>query len=311
MINGTALFIGVESQAWPLSQFHEAANKAKALGISTLIIKIADGTNVWYGELGGWQKVFDTIKSESILPIPYIYSYGDTFGGLQLEIAIIKQAMATSGIVITDMEAQWNGQDSWASTVCEDLKDAPGIFTVTTWADPEWQKWQSVMGNLKECVDIWMPQAYSDTLAGMYKKQFAGLNTIPVLNLGTDFGPNDVLQNAKDAQSQTIALWEYQSAIGDYASTVKEIVAMSKVPAGWSDDGQTLRGPNNEPVVLGFRDWILILKITGIQTTGHLDQNTETTRLRRAIQVSEVAQLKNLGCLDCAARKIEGYTSPG
>jgi hypothetical protein len=29
------------------------------------------------------------------------------------------------------------------------------------------------------------------------------------------------------------------------------------VPAGWTDDGHTLRSPNNVPIVLGFRDYVL------------------------------------------------------
>ena len=257
MISGATLFIGIESQTWPLSQFHEAASNAKALGISALIIKIADGANRWYGQIGGWQKVFERIQSEGLNAIAYTYCYGDTFGALQGEITILKEAMSTFGMVVADMEAQWNGQASWGQAVSNALKDSPGVFGVTTWADPQLQNWQGVIQALNPCVDVWLPQVYSDYLASVYKQQFAGLNTIPVLSLGTDFGPNDVLQHAKDSQSQSIALWEYQSAIGSYTSTVKEIVAMNKVPVGWSDDAQTLRGPNNEPVVLGFRDFVL------------------------------------------------------
>jgi hypothetical protein len=36
-----------------------------------------------------------------------------------------------------------------------------------------------------------------------------------------------------------------------------ERIPMSTVPQGWSDDGTTLRAPNNVPVVLGFRAYVL------------------------------------------------------
>lgn len=257
MINGTSLFIGVESQGWTLRQFQDAARKAKALGISTLLVKIADGVNVWYDHIGGWEHVLETIEAQGILPVPYTYNYGDKFRGLQSEIAILKDVMSTEGIVVADMEAEWNDQVSWANTVANALKGHSGIFGVTTWADPNLQNWQGVLQALNPCVDVWMPQVYTDFLASVYKQQFAGLSVVPVFGLGTDFGSNDVVRHAKDAQSQAIALWEYQAAIGAYADIVKEIVGMSKVPAGWSDDGQTLRGPNNKPVVLGFRDFVL------------------------------------------------------
>jgi hypothetical protein len=36
-----------------------------------------------------------------------------------------------------------------------------------------------------------------------------------------------------------------------------EKIPMSTVPAGWTDDGHTLKSPNGVPVVLGFRDYVL------------------------------------------------------
>lgn len=257
MITGIALFIGVESQNWTLNDFQIAAQEAKALGISVLIIKIADGTNVWYSQLGGWQKVLDTIKAQGLLAVPYAYCYGDTFGALQGEIVMLKAAMGTVGMVIADIEVEWNGKTDWATSVSNALKDKSGIFAVTTWADPSLQNWQGVLEALKPVVDLWLPQVYSDFLASVYQQQFAGLTVLPVLSLGTDFGPNDVLQHAKDAQSQAIALWEYQIAIGNSAQMVRQIVAMNGVPQGWSDDGTLLRSPDGTPVVLGFRDFVL------------------------------------------------------
>lgn len=256
MISGIALFVGVESQSWTLPQFREAARNAKALGISSLIFKVADGVYEWYGQVL-LQTIIETLKDEGLFPIPYTYCYGNKFGALQSEIALLKEIISSVGRVIADMEVEWNSQVSWGNAVSNALKDAPGIFGVTTWADPQLQSWQGVIQALKPCVDVWLPQVYSDYLASVYKEQFAGLTVVPVLNLDESFGPNDPLQHAKNAQTPAIALWEYQAATGGYAQVVKEIMAMSSVPKGWSDDGTTLRSPDGVPVVLGFRQFVL------------------------------------------------------
>jgi hypothetical protein len=255
MINGTALFIGVESQNWTIQDFQIAARNAKALGVSSLIVKVADGTNVWYSQ--GWKAILNAIDAQDVNAIPYVYSYGNTFNDIDIEISILTTFMRECGIVIADTELEWNGQVSWAQTLAQALKDKSGLFAITTWADPQIQNWQGVMEILKPVVDVWMPQVYSDYLASVYQQQFAGLNVIPVLSLDEGFGPNDVVQHAREAQSQALALWEYQQATGGYQQEVKNIVAMSKIPQGWSDDGTTLRCPDGTPVVLGFRQFVL------------------------------------------------------
>jgi hypothetical protein len=227
MLTGTSLFIGVESQNWTLADFQTACSRAKSLGISALIVKIADGTNEWYGGIGGWQGILAVIRTAGLLPIPYIYSYGDKFSGLSGEIAILEWAMASAGIVVADMEAEWNGQTAWAQTLAKQLSSVPRLFAVTTWADPQLQDWQGVIQALKPRVNVWMPQVYSDYLASVYQAQFAGLNTVPVLSIDADFGPNAVIQHANNAKSCAIALWEYQAAIGACAQIVREIVAMN------------------------------------------------------------------------------------
>lgn len=257
MINGITLFIGVESQSWTIKDFQIAAQEAKALGISALIIKIADGAKEWYSQIGGWQKVLSTIEAQGIKAIPYVYSYGNKFIALYQEIAIFNEAMDTVGIVVADMELEWNGQVSWAQTLAKALKDKSGLFGITTWADPNLQNWQGVIEALKPVVDVWLPQVYTDFLASLYKEQFAGLTVVPVLSLDEGFGPNDVLQHAREAQNTAIALWEYLQATDGYEQVVKEIVAMNHVPAGWTDDSQTLRSPDGVPVVLGFRQFVL------------------------------------------------------
>ncbi len=253
------LFVGVESQGWPLSNFGQAAKTAKSLGFSALIIKIADGTNVWYSALGGWQKVLAAVTAAGLKAVPYCYCYGDAHGGLSSEISILVDTMKKAGIVIADMEVEYNGQPSWAKSVCAAMRPVPGVFGVTTWADPVQQNWQSVMIALAPCVNFWMPQVYSNNLASMYKAQYAArMPVYPVLNLGTDFGPNDILGTAKAAQCPIIALWEY-SKTGLYAQVIKAISTFLAVPVlpDWSTDGTAIYGPNGIPVVSKFKDYIL------------------------------------------------------
>ena len=259
----TPLFLGTETSTWQLADFETAARSAKALGCTSLLIKIADGVLIWYSGIGGWQHVLDTVKA--ILPaIPYTYCYGNAFGALSNEIDILTAAMRYSGIAVADMEIPWNGRADWGAQVTAALGPVPGIFGVTTWADPEKQNWRDVISALRPCTDFWLPQAYSDFLVAEYQTQFAGLTAYPVLNLGSDFGPNNIIANAQAAKSPVVALWEYQRAvIGPYAPEVKQIVALQSppaspgtTPAGWHDDGVTLTAPNNIPVVRGFRDYV-------------------------------------------------------
>jgi hypothetical protein len=221
------LFCGTETANWSLDQFKQAANNARSMGISALLVKVADGGNLWYSAIGGWKTVLDTINQSGIVAIPYTYSYGNRFGAITSEIAILSDAMRYTGIVVADLEVEWNGQVGWAQQMSAALSPIPGLFGVTTWADPQLQNWNGVLAALKPCVNFWLPQVYSDYLAAGYHAQFDPLQLpyFPVLNLGSDVGPNNIMGIAQNAHSPLIALWEYQS-VAAYASTVKAIVAL-------------------------------------------------------------------------------------
>jgi hypothetical protein len=224
------LFLGVETGNWTLADFETAARNAHALGCTSLLVKIADGGNLWHSGIGGWQKVLDTVSSTGVRGIPYMYNYGDKFNAIQTEIGILTAAMQHSGIAIADMEVEMNDETKWGTVYADALKPIKGIFGVTTWADPELQNWHGVLAALAPAVNFWLPQVYSDYLASVYHAQFDpyGLPYYPVLNLGTDAGANNIVQIAKESNSPVVGFWEYEPAIGAYAVTVKEIVAMSK-----------------------------------------------------------------------------------
>lgn len=226
-LGATPLFLGIETADWSLAQFNEAAKTAKALGITSLLIKIADGGNRWYGDIGGWLQVFDVVRP-TINAIAYTYCYGNRFNAIQEEIAILSDAMTQQGIVIADMEAEFDGHDDWAQQVCDVLLPIPGFFGVTTWADPNLHNWQCVLAKLQPCVNFWLPQVYTDFLAQQYHAQFDSYISpyYPVVNLEA----SNVLRHASEANSQIIALWEYQ-LMATYTDTVEAIVGLPHVHA--------------------------------------------------------------------------------
>lgn len=267
-LGSTPLFLGVETQYWTLAQFQQATHAAKAIGVTSLLVKVADGTNEWYGGINGRQQVLNAVIQAGLSAIPYTYCYGDSFGGLPGEIALLASIMQQNGIVIADMEAEYNGQTAWAQRVCNVLKGVSGAFSVTTWADPNLQTWQGVLSALAPCVDFFLPQVYSNFLAGVYQAQFApyGRPYYPILNLGDDFGANDIIQIAKSTNKFIVGFWEHQAAITTHASIVKQLAAqtnggdsVSGVPQGWhyDDKAKILTASNGTQVRDGFAQWIL------------------------------------------------------
>lgn len=223
------LFVGVESQYWTLQQFQNAAGRAKALGFTSLLIKVADGGIYWYSSIEGWQKVLSTVTATGIKAVPYCYCYGNAYGDLTGECTLLTTIMKACGIVIADMEVEYNGHADWAKTVSDALKPVAGLLGICTWADPLQQNWQNVRAALAPATNFWMPQVYDDYLASMYQAQYAGYRSVyPIFNLGTDVGSNNLVANVKTAfsrtdQDQIIAFWEYQ-ALDAYAATITTIL---------------------------------------------------------------------------------------
>src|SRR5260370_3653875 len=209
------LFLGTSTAGWSIQQFQQAAQFAKAHGVDSLLVKVADGTSLWSGGIIGYRPVSDIIKSVGVGCIPYTYSYGNTYNSLDAEIGILQSFMAEDGIVCADMETEWNGQVSWASYLASKIHPTPGVFLVSTWADPNLQNWQSVLGALSPCVDAYMPQQYDDFLVSCWG-QFNGACLQPTLEMTQDVGPNNVVVNAKvahDRGSSAISIWHYGTAI--------------------------------------------------------------------------------------------------
>lgn len=263
------LFLGIPTYSWSLAQFQKAAQFARSHGVDCLLVKVADGGNIWYGGMSGWHNIRNTILAEGVGAIPYIYSYGNKFGALDAEIDILIAHLQDIGIICMNAEAEWNGQVSWAQHLCSRMQPVPGTFLVSTWANPSVQNWLGVIQALAPCTTVFMPQQYNNHLATFYWQEFAqnGAAYIqPTLNLTEDFGANDPVQNAIAAHDQghtAISVWYYEAATANPGLLDAVYAAFPKggnttmIPQGWSDDGTTLTAPNGHKVVLGFRDFVL------------------------------------------------------
>jgi len=212
------LFLGVGTQGWALSKYQQVAQFAKDHGVDSLLLKVADGTNLWYGGINGYKQIKAVMHAEGIGCIAYTYSYGNKFSGLDGEIAILKSFLQEDGVVVADMEAEWNGQVSWASYLCSKMLGTSGTFLVSTWADPTQQNWQGVLSALNPCVDAYMPQQYNNFLASCWG-QFAGAACLaPTLEMTQDVGANDPVAIARAAHDQghtAISIWHYDTAVAN------------------------------------------------------------------------------------------------
>lgn len=221
-----SLFLSEDTINWSLSQFQQAAQFAQQMGFDCVLVKVADGGNRWYGSLAGWQNIRKAILAEGVGAIPYTYSYGNAYGALDTEIDLLIEYMRDCGVVIADMEDKWNGQIAWAQHLCARMQSVPGTFLVSTWADPNEQSWSGVIEALNPCVNAYMPQQYSDWLAGRWAEFGAdGAKLIqPTMIIGQSFGPNDPVANARAAYEQghtAISIWYYELCVANTQLTAQ------------------------------------------------------------------------------------------
>jgi hypothetical protein len=209
------LFLGVETQWWNTDQFSSAGAWAKAQGFTGIAIKVAEGTILWYGGYDSIAANIDAMKAHGIGVLPYVYGYPQYLNG---EIPIYRELMRRFGCVVLDLEAEFNGQVGAAQALCNGMKGAPGSLYVTTWADPAEQNWHSVLSALVPCTAGWIPQAYTNWLEGAMNREYGNDNIMPAVSMTSDFGANDPLAIARDAQSRghgTIFIWEYATAMAN------------------------------------------------------------------------------------------------
>lgn len=211
------LFIGTESYNWDATTFKQAALFAKAHGTDCFLVKAGEGTDRWYGGLGGWHQRRDACRSVGVNAIAYWYSIGNTLGGLAAEIATMVEYLKADGVFCADMEAEWNGKTDWAQSLRYALSSVSGTFLCSTWGDPVQQAWVDVMNIIAPVTDYFMPQQYSNWLAGQWG-QFGGKKLIPTLHMTGVGDPNDPLNVALAAYQQkhdALSVWHYGLAMND------------------------------------------------------------------------------------------------
>lgn len=276
-IGHALLFIGNECRTWSLSDFVTAAKAARDLGFDGIVPKRADGTIKWYTSL---QEEKQAVNGQGCGYIPFIYSYGPKFSTQQIinECALLAEIQRTcDGIVVCDMESEWNDKVDAAAYFAQCMKKHPqGTLIISTWGDPVQQQWTDIIRALEPVVAAWWPQQYS-TWLGTQTGQFTniGVSCIhPTVDLSQEAGPNDPLSITKGAVSRgctTIGVWEYEYALKNPQLT-KALTALMRVnpmpqqpqekqpmgvPQGWHDNGTMLTAPNGHVVMRGFREYVL------------------------------------------------------
>lgn len=251
LIGARSLFLGVETVSWNNQQFINAADFARSHKIDSLLVKCADGTNLWYGGIQGFKSISATLHSRGVGCIPYIYSYCNKFGALDAEIDILIEYMQASGVVIMDAEIEWDGEINAAQHLASRMQPVPGMFLVSTWSDPSLQAWNDVIRALAPATDAFMPQQYNDYLATFWGEfaQDGASYLIPTVNLDQSFGVNHPITIAQQAHAQkhpAISVWAYETAVNNPA-------LLDQVVAAFPETGPTPI-PTQEDIVISLQN---------------------------------------------------------
>jgi hypothetical protein len=211
------LFCGANAASWSIAQFEQVADFACAHGVDSLLVKVGE-SGWWYGGPQGVANLANAIIARGVGFIPYIYSNGGASLATDISMLRILMQAFPSGVCV-DMESQWNGQVAWAEQMCTALQSLPGVLMVTTWGDPDQQDWSGVLRALNPCVDVYIPQAYDNYLAGTTWVEFAadGASCIfPAVNMTNEDGPNNPVVIASTAHQRGdagIVVWYADTAM--------------------------------------------------------------------------------------------------
>lgn len=204
-----SLFVGIESQHWTREQIISAAQRAKALGYDTLVLKVADGGIRWYNNVQELSVLHTEVNDIGAGLAFYQYCYGPLFGANQIkaEAEIANEIGSVSDYPILDMEIEWNNEISSAEFFMSELKGAHK-FVISTWADPVQQQWMGVVDalwNSGKVAEFW-PQEYSKFLEYTGGREFPEplerSAIIPTYAAGWDAVPPYFIYDR-------VSLWEY------------------------------------------------------------------------------------------------------
>lgn len=212
------MFIGTNSKTWTTGQFTDCAAWCQKMSIDSVLLKVADGYEKWYGGAAIYSQIRNIFLQHGVGCIPYIWMYGDTYGHLDKEIDILLEYMPIGGIVVADMEAEWNGKTEWCTRLGKRMQTAKGTFAISTWADPHMQNWTNNVRILAPIVDIWLPQVYSNHLDELVD-EYAGIvdciQPTVMIDPTNWAGPNNPVNIAMRAYRNghtAISIWHYETA---------------------------------------------------------------------------------------------------
>lgn len=231
-LGSRVLYIGTETAAWQVQDLVKAARNAKTMGFDTICPKRADGTNKWYLTKQHLALEKQAVNSEGVGYVPFVYSYAPVYHDVSLEIAVWQEiASVCDGLVMVDMEVEWNGKVDDARTLASALHGFAGDVIVTTWADPNLQEWQALLPILDPVVSAWSPQQYTDWLAGQEASEWSKLEQgkiLPSIDLTGEYGnathPIAITQQAVKNGHRSAFYWEYQAAVAN-PNAVKAILS--------------------------------------------------------------------------------------
>jgi hypothetical protein len=233
------LFVGIEAYSWQLADYVKAAQNARAMGFDTICVKQADGAYRWYNSVDVLKQRRAAVLNEGCGFIAFTYAYGPKFGNGQiaLEYDIAREiAVACDGLVVMDLEQEWNGATGAAALLATSLRDFPGDVIVTTWADPTQQDWIGVLKELDPVVSAWNPQQYSnwlDAQEGEFAQAGVNLTKIfPAIDIADIYAANSPLTVLADGVKRghnSFWVWEYGAAL-TAATLIKSIVALLPKP---------------------------------------------------------------------------------
>lgn len=213
------MWFGTDTRGWTLAQHADAARNLAAWGVDSACVKVADGTVRWLDD-AGVQALRQTYLNAGVGFIPFTYCYGNGVSSVAGEAAIVRALFAAGmPVVQVDMEAEYNGHPDWAAEFASAVASAPGLLSLSTWADPHEQNWDAVLRTLAPVCNAQTPQEYTNYLAGLAAREFdPSIYTCiqPGIDLTQEFGANDqasIVRAGLLKGQKTFYLWYYDAAL--------------------------------------------------------------------------------------------------
>lgn len=218
------VFVGTYCYNWTVQDFQKCAGNAKAMGFDTICPKRADGINKWYVTPGHLALERQACLSEGVGYLPFMYNYAPLYNSYQGEAEVAAEiAQVCDGMVVLDLEVEWNGKPDAARTFASNLKNTvKGDVLITTWADPDLQAFDGVIQALDSVTSAWIPQEYTNWLGnqeGEYTDQdINSAKLYPAIDITGEYAGTEPLTLAVEALQRghkSLFAWEYQAALNN------------------------------------------------------------------------------------------------